>query len=116
VPKVRVVGARAAALIARYEVRGGDEETRLARLVKVDVGPLERRVHMAAAVIVHYRMIVRLRRVRPRDPVGAKKVGAHRAPPAVGVLQVRVRVVDNVPIALTVNPQKRVSLRWVSEC
>ena len=73
-------------------------------------------LYMAAAVIVHYRMIVRLRRVRPRDPVGAKKVGAHRAPPAVGVLQVRVRVVDNVPIALTVNPQKRVSLRWVSEC
>ena len=78
VPKVRVVGARAAALVARDEVSGEDEVPWHARLVKVKVGPLERRVYVLSAIIIHDCVVVRLRRVVPRHTIGGEKVRAHR--------------------------------------
>ena len=86
VPKVRVVGACAAARVARDEVCGKDEVPGLATLVKVKVRPLQRRVHVLCAVVVHDRVVVRLRRVAPREAVGAEKVRARHTLPAMGIL------------------------------
>lgn len=86
VPKVRVVSARAAALVPSDEVRGNNEEPRLPRLVKVQVGALQRGIYMLSSIVINHRVVVRLRRVAPRDAVGAEEVRAHRALPAVRVL------------------------------
>ena len=109
VPIVAVVGPVRAAGISSYEVRREIDVSECTRgSIKVKVGPLKRHKCVLGAVVVVHRVAVWLSGPAPVLAISAKEVRRHRAAAARRELEVRVSVVDDVPVASGVDPEKRV--------